>query len=127
MWPSGLIGALDIPGALGLGMLAVVFTFFFVDFFDATGTLVGLANRAGVLDANGDMPRARRAFASDGLAAMFGALLGTSTTSAYIESTSGIEEGGRTGLTATTVAVLFLVATVLWPLAGAIPSGHRRP
>jgi len=77
-----------------------VFTFFFVDFFDATGTLVGLASRAGYLDANGDMPRSRRTFASDGLAAMFGALLGTSTTTAYIESAAGIEEGGRTGLTA---------------------------
>ena len=127
VYPSGLIGALDIPAALGLGVLAVVFTFFFVDFFDATGTLVALANKAGALDANGDLPRARRAFTSDGLAAMFGALLGTSTTTAYIESMSGIEEGGRTGLTATTVAVLFLLATVLWPLAGAIPAAATAP
>ena len=125
--PTGLVGALDLQGALGLGLLAVVFTFFFVDFFDATGTLVALANKAGALDANGDLPRARRAFTSDGLAAMFGALLGTSTTTAYIESMSGIEEGGRTGLTATTVAVLFLLATVFWPLAGAIPAAATAP
>jgi AGZA family xanthine/uracil permease-like MFS transporter len=127
VYPEGLVGALDLRAALGLGVLAVVFTFFFVDFFDATGTLVGLASKAGFLDANGDMPRARRTFACDGLAAMFGAALGTSTTTAYIESASGIEEGGRTGLTATTVAVLFLVATLLWPLAGAIPAAATAP
>lgn len=127
IWPAGLVGALDVRGAVGLGLAAVVFTFFFVDFFDATGTLVGLANKAGVLDANGDLPRAREAFVSDGLAAMIGAALGTSTTTAYIESASGIEEGGRTGLTATTVAALFLVATLLWPLAGAIPAAATAP
>ncbi|MEA2688847.1 MAG: adenine/guanine/hypoxanthine permease, partial [Candidatus Eremiobacteraeota bacterium] len=70
VWPSGLIGALDVRAALSLGAAAIVFTFFFVDFFDATGTLVGLATRAGFVDANGDLPRARRTFASDGLAAM---------------------------------------------------------
>ncbi len=127
VWPSGLIGALDIRGALALGAAAVVFTFFFVDFFDATGTLVGLASRAGFLDANGDMPRARRTFASDGLAAMAGAVLGTSTTTAYIESASGIEEGGRTGLTALTVGGLFILATLLWPLAGVIPAAATAP
>jgi AGZA family xanthine/uracil permease-like MFS transporter len=127
VWPSGLIGALDIHGALALGAAAVVFTFFFVDFFDATGTLVGLASRAGYLDAKGDMPRSRRTFASDGLAAMFGALLGTSTTTAYIESAAGIEEGGRTGLTALAVAVLFLLATFLWPLASLIPPAATAP
>ena len=127
VWPSGLVGALDIHGALALGAAAVVFTFFFVDFFDATGTLVGLASRAGYLDAKGDMPRSRRTFASDGLAAMFGALLGTSTTTAYIESAAGIEEGGRTGLTALAVAVLFLLATFLWPLASLIPPAATAP
>ncbi|MBV8748534.1 MAG: NCS2 family permease [Candidatus Eremiobacteraeota bacterium] len=127
VWPSGLIGALDVPAALALGAASVVFTFFFVDFFDATGTLVGLARRAGYLDANGDMPRARRTFASDGLAAMAGACLGTSTTTAYIESAAGIAEGGRTGLTALTVGVLFLLATALWPLAGVIPAAATAP
>ncbi len=127
VWPSGLIGALDIRGALALGAAAVVFTFFFVDFFDATGTLVGLASRAGYLDANGDLPRARRTFASDGLAAMCGAVLGTSTTTAYIESASGIAEGGRTGLTALAVALLFLLSTLLWPLASVIPTAATAP
>ena len=120
--PTGLIGALDLHAALGLGVAAVVFTFFFVDFFDATGTLVGLAERAGVVDAKGNIPRARRTFVCDGLAAMVGAYLGTSTTTAYIESASGIEEGGRTGLTAVAVAILFLAAIVFWPVAAAIPA-----
>ena len=111
--PEGLIGALDLHAALGLGVAVVVFTFFFVDFFDATGTLVALAGRAGLLDDQGLMPRARRTFVCDGLAAMFGALLGTSTTTAYIESASGIAEGGRTGLTAVAVAVLFFLALIL--------------
>ncbi len=125
--PTGLIGALDLRAALGLGAAAVVFTFFFVDFFDATGTLVALAEKSGALDADGNLPRARRTFACDGLAAMCGAVLGTSTTTAYIESASGIEEGGRTGLTAVTVGVLFLLATLLWPLAGAIPAAATAP
>ena len=127
VWPDGLIGALDIRGAIGLGLLTVVFTFFLVDFFDATGTLVGLASKAGFLDARGELPRARATFTCDGLAAMIGALLGTSTTTAYIESASGIEEGGRTGLTAATVGILFLAAMLLWPIAGAIPAASTSP
>ena len=125
--PTGLVGALDLHAALGLGVAVVVFTFFFVDFFDATGTLVALANKAGALDAEGNMPRARRTFACDGLAAVCGAFLGTITTTAYIESASGIEEGGRTGLVATTVAVLFLISMVFWPIAGAIPAAATAP
>ena len=127
VWPGDLVGQLDLGGALGLGLLSVVFTFFFVDFFDATGTLTGLSQRAGFLDEQGHMPRARRLFAMDGLAAMFGAFMGTSTTTAYVESASGIGEGGRTGLTAVTVGVLFLLSMFLWPLAGAIPSAATAP
>lgn len=127
VWPASLVGQMDLAGALGLGLLSVVFTFFFVDFFDATGTLTGLSQRAGFLDANGNMPRARRLFAMDGLAAMFGAFMGTSTTTAYVESASGIGEGGRTGLTAVTVGVLFLLAMFLWPLAAAIPGAATAP
>ncbi|MDN5760985.1 MAG: NCS2 family permease [Microlunatus sp.] len=127
VWPGDLIGALDIGAALGLGLFSVVFTFFFVDFFDATGTLTGLAQRSGYLDAGGDMPRARLTFSMDGLAAMFGAFVGTSTTTAYVESASGIEEGGRTGVTASTVGVLFILSTFLWPLAGAVPGAATAP
>lgn len=127
VWPGSLVGQLDLAGALGLGLLSVVFTFFFVDFFDATGTLTGLAQKSGYLDEKGDMPRARRTFAMDGLAAMFGAFMGTSTTTAYVESASGIGEGGRTGLTAVTVGVLFLLSMFLWPLAAAIPAAATAP
>jgi AGZA family xanthine/uracil permease-like MFS transporter len=127
VWPSGLIGVLDLRAAFGLGLVTVVFTFFLVDFFDATGTLVGLASKAGFLDANGELPRSRAAFTCDGLAAMIGATLGTSTTTAYIESASGIAEGGRTGLTSATVGVLFLVAMLFWPIAGAIPAAATSP
>lgn len=126
-WPGDLAGALDLRAALRVGVAGIVFTFFFVAFFDATGTLVGLAERAGVIGPDGDLPRARRTFACDGLAAMAGAVLGTSTTTAYIESASGIEEGGRTGLVAVVVAALFLLATVLWPLAGAVPPAATAP
>ncbi len=127
VWPKDLVGQLDIGAALGLGLFSVVFTFFFVDFFDATGTLTGLAQRAGYLDDKGDMPRARLTFSMDGLAAMFGALVGTSTTTAYVESAAGIEEGGRTGLTATTVGALFGLSMFLWPLAGAVPGAATAP
>jgi adenine/guanine/hypoxanthine permease len=127
VWPTDLIGQLDIGAALGLGLFSVVFTFFFVDFFDATGTLTGLAQRAGYLDAKGDMPRARLTFSMDGLAAMFGAFVGTSTTTAYVESASGIEEGGKTGVTATTVGLLFVLSTFLWPIAGAVPGAATAP
>ncbi|GAA1650537.1 NCS2 family permease [Georgenia ruanii] len=127
VWPSDLVGQLDIAGALGLGILSVVFTFFFVDFFDATGTLTGLAQRAGYLDERGDMPRAKTTFSMDGLAAMFGAFMGTSTTTAYVESASGIEDGGRTGLTSATTGVLFALSMFLWPLAGAIPGAATAP
>ena len=127
IWPGEIVGQLDIAGALGLGILSVVFTFFFVDFFDATGTLTGLAQRAGYLDERGDMPRAKTTFSMDGLAAMFGALMGTSTTTAYVESASGIEDGGRTGLTSATTGVLFALSMFLWPLAGAIPGAATAP
>lgn len=127
VWPGDLVGAMDIGGALGLGLLSVVFTFFFVDFFDSTGTLTGLAHRAGYLRSSDDMPRARRAFSMDGVATMAGAALGTSTTTTYVESASGIEEGGRTGLTATVTALLFGLAMFVWPLASAVPGAATAP
>lgn len=127
VWPADLVGQMDLASAFGLGILSVVFTFFFVDFFDATGTLTGLAQRTGAMDENGDMPRAKTVFAMDGLAAMFGAFMGTSTTTAYVESAAGIEEGGRTGLTSTFVGVLFAASTFLWPLAAIVPGAATAP
>ncbi|MGO1562210.1 MAG: NCS2 family permease [Actinomycetaceae bacterium] len=127
VWPSDIVGQLDLAGAVGIGLFTVVFTFFFVDFFDATGTLTGLAQKAGYLDDRGDMPRAKTTFSMDGVATMFGAFMGTSTVSAYVESASGIQDGGRTGLTSSFTGVLFAASMFLWPLAGAIPGAATAP
>jgi AGZA family xanthine/uracil permease-like MFS transporter len=112
---------LDILKALEIGVVAIVFTFFFVDVFDNTGTLVGVAQKAGLVKPDGTLPRVQRALTADSTAAMAGAALGTSTTTSYIESAAGVNAGGRTGLVAVTVAVLFLAALFFAPLAGAIP------
>jgi AGZA family xanthine/uracil permease-like MFS transporter len=112
---------LDILKALEIGVIAIVFTFFFVDVFDNTGTLVGVAQKAGLVKPDGTLPRVHRALTADSTAAMAGAALGTSTTTSYIESAAGVNAGGRTGLVAVTVAVLFLAALFFAPLAGAIP------
>jgi AGZA family xanthine/uracil permease-like MFS transporter len=112
---------MDIGGALEVGAIAIIFTFLFVDFFDNTGTLIGVAHRAGLLTPEGKLPRLRKALIVDSTAAMAGAALGTSTTTSYIESAAGVRAGGRTGLTAVVVAVLFLLALFFAPLAGMIP------
>lgn len=127
VWPSDLVGELDIIGALGIGFFNVIFTFFFVDFFDATGTLTGLSKKAGYLDDKGNMPRAKTTFSMDGLAAIFGSLMGTSTTGTYVESASGIQDGGRTGITSVVTGGLFVVAMFLWPIASAIPGAATAP
>jgi adenine/guanine/hypoxanthine permease len=118
---------LDIVKALEIGVIAIVFTFFFVDVFDNTGTLVGVAHKAGLVNPDGTLPRVDRALTADSAAAMGGALLGTSTTTSYIESAAGVNAGGRTGLVAVTVAVLFLAALFFAPLAGAIPAFATAP
>lgn len=127
IWPTGLIGAMDLGGALGLGLLGVVFIFFFVDLFDTAGTLIGLAERGGLHDKDGNLPRSDRAFTADALATIFGAAMGTSTTTAYIESAAGIEAGGRTGLTAVFVGLFFLLSLFLWPLISAVPAVATAP
>ncbi|GEK49064.1 NCS2 family permease [Bisbaumannia pacifica] len=114
--------ALDLAGAFDVAMLSVIFAFLFVDLFDTSGTLVGVAHRGGLLDKDGKLPRLNRAMISDSSASMAGAVLGTSTTTSYIESTAGIASGGRTGLTAVVVAILFLVSLFFAPLAGSIPA-----
>src|SRR5262245_17458748 len=118
---------LDIVKALEIGLIAIVFTFFFVDVFDNTGTLIGVAHKAGLVNPDGTLPRVKRALAVDSTAAMVGAGLGTSTTTSYIESAAGVNAGGRTGLVAVTVAVLFLAALFFAPLAGAIPAFATAP
>jgi len=118
---------MDIAGALNIGLISIVFAFLFVDLFDTAGTLVGLAHRGKLLDAEGKLPRLRRALLADSTATIAGAALGTSTTTSYIESAAGIKAGGRTGLTAVTVAVLFLLALFISPLAGTIPAYATAP
>ncbi|MCL2146239.1 MAG: NCS2 family permease [Synergistaceae bacterium] len=105
----------------------IVFTFFFVDFFDTIGTLIGVANRGGMLDENGRLPRARKALMSDAVGTVAGAILGTSTVTSYIESASGVEQGGRTGLTAVVVSILFLLAIFFSPLISIVPSCATAP
>jgi AGZA family xanthine/uracil permease-like MFS transporter len=117
---SGLVGD---PGANidALAFALIVFTFFFVDFFDTAGTLTGVGQAAGFLDQNGDLPEIEKPLLSDGIGTTLGGILGTSTVTTYIESATGVEEGGRTGMTALVVAGLFLASLALVPLAAIIP------
>ena len=118
---------LDIAGALDIGLISVIFAFLFVDLFDTSGTLVGVAQKADLLDKDGKMPRLGRALLADSTATMAGAALGTSTTTSYIESAAGISAGGRTGLTACVVAALFLLSLFFAPLAGSVPAYATAP
>jgi AGZA family xanthine/uracil permease-like MFS transporter len=113
---------LDFSRVMELSFVTVVLTLLLVDLFDNAGTLIGVTHRAGLLDKHGRLPRMRQALISDSFAAMFGSLVGTSTTTSYIESAAGVNAGGRTGLTAVVVAILFLVALFFSPLAGMIPA-----
>jgi AGZA family xanthine/uracil permease-like MFS transporter len=118
---------MDIAGALGIGLVTIVFTFFLVDLLDNTGTLIATTHRAGLMNPDGSVPRLGRALMADSGGAMIGAALGTSTTVSYIESAAGIQAGGRTGLTAVTVAALFLLTLFLAPLAASIPGFATAP
>ncbi|MDK2126061.1 NCS2 family permease [Parachitinimonas caeni] len=118
---------MDVAGALNASLLGVIFVFFFVDLFDTTGTLIGVSHRAGLLDSQGKLPRLKRALLADSSAIAVGAALGTSSTTAYIESAAGTAVGGRTGLTAVVVAILFLAALFFSPLAGSVPAYATAP
>jgi len=118
---------MDIMGALSVGLISIVFAFFMVDLFDNTGTLISVAPAAGMMDKEGKLKRIGPAFITDSLATMVGAALGTSTVTSYIESASGIRAGGRTGLTAVVVAILFLLSIFLSPLATSIPAFATAP
>ncbi|WP_062990774.1 NCS2 family permease [Nocardia anaemiae] len=107
---------IHLPDAFTGQMAVVVLTMLFVDFFDCSGTLIGVANQAGLLDKDGKLPRAASALAADSVGTMAGAVIGTSTTTAYVESTAGVSAGGRTGLTAVTTAGWFLVAMFCYPI-----------
>ncbi|MGM8060865.1 NCS2 family permease [Vogesella indigofera] len=118
---------MDLEGALSAGLLGVIFVFFFVDLFDTTGTLVGVSHRAGLLDKDGKLPRLKRALMADSIAITAGAAMGTSSTTAYIESAAGTAVGGRTGLTALVVAILFLACLWISPLAKTVPAYATAP
>ncbi|EKO3587590.1 NCS2 family permease, partial [Vibrio metschnikovii] len=113
---------LDFSAVFEIGMISIVFAFLFVDLFDTAGTLVGVANKAGFIGKDGKIPRLNRALLADSTATSVGALLGTSNTTSYVESVSGVAAGGRTGLTAVVVGILFILALFFSPLAGMIPA-----
>ncbi|HWL06663.1 MAG TPA: NCS2 family permease [Xanthobacteraceae bacterium] len=113
---------LDFSRVFELTFMIVVFSFLFVDIFDNAGTLIGVAHRAGLLDGEGRLPRMKQALMADSFAATFGSLIGTSTTTSYVESAAGVSAGGRTGLTAAVVSILFLLALFFSPLASMVPA-----
>lgn len=126
-WPDPALlgatfGALDIAGALRLGLAEIIFLFLFVDLFDNLGTLVGVTKKAGLMEPNGKIPRVNRILLTDATATMVGAVAGTSTVVSYIESSAGIVAGGRSGVTAIVTGLLFLASIALAPLVGAIPA-----
>ena len=112
---------------LSLDMLAIVFTFLFIDLFDTMGTLIGVSTRANMIDNKGRIPRLNQAFMADAIATTAGAMLGTSTTTTYVESASGVAQGGRSGLTAFVVACCFAVTLLFSPLFLSIPSAATAP
>jgi AGZA family xanthine/uracil permease-like MFS transporter len=125
--PSETLFALDFKGLLTGKMLSVILAFLFVDFFDTAGTLIGVGRLAGFLDDQGQLTRANRAFTADAVGTSVGALLGTSTVTSYVESATGVEEGGRTGLTAVAVASLFMLSLFFTPLLVAVPAIATAP
>lgn len=117
----------DFQNIFTLDMVVIVFTFLFVDMFDTIGTLVGVCTKAGMMRKDGSIPDLDKAFMADAVATVAGACLGSSTTTTYVESASGVAQGGRTGLTAFTTAVCFAIALFLAPLFLSIPSAATTP
>lgn len=118
---------MDFSGLANPNFWIVMFSFFFVDFFDTVGTLVGVTNRAGMLDDQGRLPKAREALMADAIGTVAGAMMGTSTVTSYVESASGVEQGGRTGLTAFVTATLFLLALFFSPIVSIVPACATAP
>ena len=118
---------LDIMGALKYGIISIVFTFTIVELFDNMGTLIGLSRKAGLMDDNGHIENIDRALTTDSVGTIISSALGTSTVTSFVESAAGVSQGGRTGLTAVTVAVLFAVSLIFAPLLGLVPSFATAP
>ena len=119
---DSVIGQVDVAGAFDLGLLGIIFSFLLVNLFDSSGTLIAVTTKAGFADKQGRFPRMKQALFVDSTAAMAGSLIGTSAVSTYIESGSGVSVGGRTGLTAVVVGVLFLLTIFFSPLASVVPA-----
>ncbi|NQT57802.1 MAG: NCS2 family permease [Bacteroidetes bacterium] len=117
----------DFTQVFTLDMLIVLFTFLFVDMFDTVGTLIGVSTKAGLIDKDGNIPNVKQALLADAIGTTVGAVLGTSTVTTYVESSAGVAEGGKTGLTALSTAVLFIVALFLSPLFLAVPGAATAP
>ena len=122
-----IFGKLDFSNVFSLNFIVVIFAFLFVDMFDTIGTLIGVSSKANMLDEEGKLPHIKGALLADSVATTVGAVLGTSTTTTFVESASGVSEGGRTGLTAVTTAILFGLALFLSPIFLAIPSFATAP
>ncbi|MDE7223538.1 MAG: NCS2 family permease [Acetatifactor sp.] len=123
----GQVFKADFSTVKALDMVVIVFAFLFVDIFDTLGTLIGVSSKANMLDKDGKLPRIKGALLADAIATSAGAVLGTSTTTTYVESASGVTEGGRTGLTAVVTGLLFLLAIIFSPLFLTIPSFATAP
>lgn len=119
---TSVVGQVDLAGALNVGLAGVIFSFMLVNLFDSSGTLIGVTDKAGLADKNGKFPRMKQALYVDSISSVVGSFFGTSSVTAYIESTSGVSVGGRTGLTAVVVGILFLLVIFLSPLAGMVPA-----
>lgn len=122
-----VFGKLDFSGIFSLNFIVVIFAFLFVDMFDTIGTLIGVSSKANMLDEDGRLPRIKGALMADAVATTLGAVMGTSTTTTFVESASGVSEGGRTGLTSVTTAILFGLSLFLSPIFLAIPSFATAP
>ena len=118
---SPILFQLDIFGAISWGFIAVILTVFVLDFVDTMGTLIGVSYKAGLLDKNGELPEIEKPFLADALSTIIASLLGTTTAGVYLESASGIESGGKSGLTAVIIALLFLLTLFFFPLFNSIP------
>lgn len=118
---SGVIGEVDIRGALSLDLAGIIFSFMLINLFDSSGTLIGVTDKAGLIGKDGKFPNMHKALYVDSLSSVAGAFIGTSSVTAYIESTAGVSVGGRTGLTAVVVGVLFLLVMFFSPLAEIVP------
>ena len=124
---SPIFCKLDFSGIFSLNFIVILFAFLFVDLFDTIGTLIGVSAKADMLDENGKLPRIKGALMADAVATTVGAVIGTSTTTTFVESASGVSEGGRTGLTSVTTAILFGLSLFLSPIVLAIPSFATAP